>query len=104
MYVDGIGDVTAADRETLREKWESDPADDDEDDPDDPMAAFGSGWASSDDGFDMPSLGAFADPLAGLYTMNNKEPKVDKFGEPVGITHRLCRVSLAYILFRLVCV
>jgi hypothetical protein len=79
QYVAGIGDVTAADRELLREKWESGELEaapahlnysDDSDDEDDPFAALlgGSG---------------------GLYTMPKSVPKVDRYGNPIGIAPRL---------------
>ncbi|KAJ7129761.1 hypothetical protein C8R44DRAFT_777600 [Mycena epipterygia] len=72
QYVAGIGDVTAADRSSLRDKWESgeqevDPVSEAEDD--DPFAGL---------------LGG-----ANLYTMNTTVPKVDRFGDAVGITPRL---------------
>ncbi|KAJ6614316.1 hypothetical protein B0H10DRAFT_2045676 [Mycena sp. CBHHK59/15] len=73
QYVAGIGDVTAADREALRERWESgeqevDPAE--QLDDEDPFAAILGGGAS-------------------LYTMTGSVPKVDRYGEPIGITPRL---------------
>ncbi|KAJ6539274.1 hypothetical protein B0H19DRAFT_1178148 [Mycena capillaripes] len=70
QYVAGIGEVTAADRESLREKWESgeqeaaEPIDDD-----DPFAAI---------------LGG-----GGLYTMPKSVPKLDRYGQPIGVTPRL---------------
>lgn len=83
-YVQGIGDVTAIDRESLRRQWES-------------------------RGFnDAPQINqnpAFDDPLqailqglggglgAGLYTLNEPEPKIEVDGQLVGITPRLCTVS-----------
>ncbi|THG94658.1 hypothetical protein EW026_g6853 [Hermanssonia centrifuga] len=91
-YVQGIGDVTVADRDALREKWESILPDDDDDDEADPFGGFGGGWASSDDPFDLPGLAELANPLGNaLYTMQNKAPKVDRFGELVGITPRLVK-------------
>lgn len=87
-YVQGIGDVTAADREALREKWESDLGDEaepeeysdyDEDDP----------WS-------LAHLQRFADPMgggAGLYSMK-AAPKVDRQGNLVGITPRLSKVGI----------
>ncbi|KAH9951754.1 Dynamin family-domain-containing protein [Amylocystis lapponica] len=88
-YVEGIGDVTETDRESLREKWESMMPDDD----DLEGLAYGDGWASSDP-FDLPLLDALAsgNPLAGgLYSLQKKETKLDKYGEPVGVTPRLTR-------------
>ncbi|KAJ7937120.1 hypothetical protein B0H13DRAFT_2226534 [Mycena leptocephala] len=71
QYLAGIGEVTAADREMLREQWESgeqeapEPMNDD-----DPFAAI---------------LGAGGN----LYTMPTSVPKVDRYGQPVGITPKL---------------
>ncbi|KAG5716551.1 GTPase SLIP-GC [Termitomyces sp. T112] len=88
-YVQGIGEVTTADREDLRHKWESSSTfrndyDDlhdegtlaDSDDPD-PFAAI------------LDDLGC--DLGAALYSMNKPKPapKVDEYGYPVGITPRL---------------
>ena len=83
-YVQGIGDVTAIDRQALREKWES-------------------------QGFDQPEEyggNPLEDPLDvilglgdGLYTMNKPAPlKVDPYGQPTGITPRLCTVRTHQIL------
>jgi hypothetical protein len=75
QYLAGIGEVTAADREMLREQWESgeqeapEPMNDD-----DPFAAI---------------LGAGGN----LYTMPTSIPKVDRYGQPVGITPKLIAVS-----------
>lgn len=83
-YVQGIGDVTAIDREALRAKWES-------------------------QGFDQPNpydANPLEDPLdailggldgyfgAGMYSMNKPAPKVDPYGQPTGITPRLCTVRV----------
>ncbi|KAK0191014.1 hypothetical protein F5146DRAFT_1196144 [Armillaria mellea] len=72
-YVNGISSVTATDREVLRSKWESTDEELDQDDrfqldDDDPYAAI---------------LGG------GLYSMKETAPKVDVYGEAVGITPRL---------------
>ena len=87
-YVQGIGDVTAIDREALRAKWES-------------------------QGFDQPDpydANPLEDPLdailggldgyfgSGLYSMNKPAPKVDPYGQPTGITPRLCTVRVRQIL------
>lgn len=94
VYIEGVVGVTAADREALREKWES--SEGAANDDDDSMNVFSAGWASSDDPFsDLPGLAMLADPLGGgLYTMNRKAPKVDRFGELVGVTPRLVKVRL----------
>ena len=91
-YVQGIGDVTVADREALREKWESSMPDDNSDEND---------WALDDPlgmgmDYNMPglNLAGLADQILGgsLYKMAEKAPKVDKYGEPIGVTPRLIRV------------
>ncbi|KAK0468295.1 uncharacterized protein EV420DRAFT_1473993 [Desarmillaria tabescens] len=74
-YVNGISGVTATDREALRSKWQSTEVDLDQDDrfqldDDDPYAAI---------------LGG------GLYSMKETAPKVDAYGEAVGITPRLVK-------------
>ncbi|PBL02484.1 hypothetical protein ARMGADRAFT_1005847 [Armillaria gallica] len=74
-YVNGISGVTATDREALRSKWESTDEELDQDDQfqlddDDPYAAI---------------LGG------GLYSMKETAPKVDAYGEAVGITPRLVK-------------
>ena len=78
-FVQGVGNVTAIDREALRAKWES-------------------------RGFDEPEqfdANPLEDPLdailrdnfgVGLYSMNKPAPKVDSYGQPIGITPRLCTV------------
>ncbi|KAJ7179183.1 hypothetical protein C8R46DRAFT_1072781 [Mycena filopes] len=71
-YVTGIGDVTAVDRETLRDKWESGEQETEPADDDDPFSAI---------------LGNLANN--GLYTMPTYQPKVDRYGHPIGITPRL---------------
>ncbi|KAI0758261.1 Dynamin family-domain-containing protein [Irpex lacteus] len=92
VYLEGSADVTQADREALKEAWESSIPDDASDGD-----IFGAGWASSDDLLDLPGLAMLADPLGshgGLYSLNSttrKEPKVDRYGELVGVTPRLVR-------------
>ena len=89
-YVQGIGDVTVADREALRAKWESDLGYDD----DDSDTGYGLDGLD-DDPFSINNLAMLADPLGqGLYSMQKKAPKVDRYGELVGITPRLSKVSL----------
>jgi hypothetical protein len=89
-YVQGIGDVTAIDRELLREKWESGNVDRDEGSDN----GYGA-WASSDpvDPFDA-ILGGLSGGLgAELYSLNKPAPKVDAYGQPVGVAPRLALVS-----------
>ena len=82
-----------ADREALQEKWESDMMADDSDSDSD-MGVFDDGWASSDDPYDLGTMGSVFG-AGGLYTMKTKPPKapkVDRRGEPIGITPRLVKV------------
>lgn len=82
-YVQGFADVTEEDRAVLREKWESTNGGLD----DVPDFGFGGGWANSDP---MDTM----DPFADLYTLpgKTKAPKVDAYGEPVGVAPRLMKV------------
>ncbi|KAG1753960.1 uncharacterized protein EDB91DRAFT_1077623 [Suillus paluster] len=75
VCIDGIGDVTIADPETLREKWESTPQGGQEmyDDSD-----GGDNWHSS------------PDPLSTLH--HNSSLKVDARGEPIGVTPWLVKI------------
>lgn len=91
-YVQGIGDVTAIDRASLRQKWESRGFDD----PprsnanavfDDPLQAILAGLGGG--------LGA------GLYTLNEPEPKMEADGQLIGITPRLCKVSHRSLSFEI---
>ena len=80
-YVQGIGDVTATDRETLREKWESRGFDEAEQ------------YTTNEDPLDAILGGLGAGIGAGLYTLNKPAPaKVDPYGQPTGVTPRLCTV------------
>ncbi|KAG6813480.1 hypothetical protein H0H92_010505 [Tricholoma furcatifolium] len=85
-YVQGIGEVTVADREDLRQKWESsglldgnreDSDSDSDSDDDDPYAAMFGGLI---DHLDHP-----------LYSMVKPKPapKVDEYGRLIGIAPRL---------------
>ena len=93
-YVSDNGEITAADRLALREKFESAPQDDEDDEEDGMM--YGGGWASSDDpilgGLDPYALAGL--PHADLYSMNRPAPKVDTRGEAIGIMPRLTRVRM----------
>ena len=88
-YVRGIGDVTAIDREALRAKWESQGFDQpnpyDANPLEDPLDAI------------LGGLGGYFD-TGGLYSMNKPAPKVDAYGQPTGITPRLCTVRICQIL------
>lgn len=78
-YVQGIGEVTAVDRESLRAKWESGAQSDDEDD------VYGHALMDSDYSSDLDGiLGG-----GGLYSLKRSTQKVDAYGQPVGITPRL---------------
>lgn len=91
-YVQGIGDVTVADRTLLREKWESSPQEDE-----DEMDIGYGGWAGSDP-FDLPGFANLAGGLdSDLYSMNKAAPKVDQYGEPVGVTPLLTKVRRCLI-------
>ncbi|KAJ7781316.1 hypothetical protein B0H16DRAFT_1671621 [Mycena metata] len=68
-YVSGIGEVSAADREALRDKFESGEVEAEPANDDDPFAAI---------------LGG-----SGLYTMPTTVPKVDRYGQLIGVTPRL---------------
>ncbi|KAG5641399.1 hypothetical protein DXG03_005335 [Asterophora parasitica] len=90
-YVKGIGEVTVADREALRERWESSGNVDNDYDSDDDRSGSG-GWASSDDGDVDPFAAILGGKLgAELYSMHKAKstPKVDDYGNPVGISPRL---------------
>jgi hypothetical protein len=89
-YVEGVSGVTETDRATLREKWESfNPNSGDE-----PHHELGMGWLGAD-----PLI-----PLMdGLYsTKELRAPKVDSYGEPVGVTPRLVKVRPLFSSWRLV--
>lgn len=85
-YVQGIGDVTAADRESLREKWESAP----EEDNDDLMAAYAFDSDSEYDDGDMDYLRGEFSFLDMLRKMPSKVNSTAK--EATGITPRLTKV------------
>ncbi|KAG1907278.1 uncharacterized protein F5891DRAFT_940152 [Suillus fuscotomentosus] len=100
VYVDDIGDVTIADRESLREKWESTPQggegmyDDEDEDEDEDMPH----WHGSPDPMSVhlfqPYRGTMSRALmdARLFSMNNQSSlKVDARGEPIGVTPRLVK-------------
>ncbi|KAI0079668.1 hypothetical protein K474DRAFT_1683062 [Panus rudis PR-1116 ss-1] len=89
-YVQGIGDVTIADRESLRAKWESTLPEDDYDDLYDQMPGSDFEAAANFAGLNLHGLTA-------QLVQNNQplfkmvEPKVDQNGEAVGITARLIK-------------
>ncbi|KAG6872791.1 hypothetical protein C0995_006520 [Termitomyces sp. Mi166 len=89
-YVQGIGDVTSADREDLRRKWES--SSNFKNDYDDEDNGFDT-WTNSDDPDPFAAiLGDLGGSLrAALYSMNQPKPgpKVDEYGHPVGIASQL---------------
>lgn len=89
-YVQGIGDVTAADRAALREKWESSNLRTRDD------GGLENGWTIAQlagDPFDA-ILGGLGDGLgAELYALNKPAPKVDPYGQPVGVAPCLALVS-----------
>ncbi|KAI0049607.1 hypothetical protein FA95DRAFT_1556704 [Auriscalpium vulgare] len=96
QYIEVARDVTEADRATLKGKWESgyiedhddedDPMDDEDDDDDIPGYAYGK------DIFNMDMLRGIINTGKGLYGMPpSRAPKVDAYGEPVGITPRLVK-------------
>lgn len=81
-YVKGIGDITAVDREALREKWESRGLDeqprDRTQDEENPLAAV---------------LGGLGADL-GVDQYGKQIPKVNPNSQPTGVTARLCTVRL----------
>ncbi|EAU84723.2 hypothetical protein CC1G_00242 [Coprinopsis cinerea okayama7 len=86
-YVDGINDVTAADRALLQEKWESRGFNE----PEEPPAPMpGNIWADLNNDPLQDVLGRLGAGIDDLYHMNKPEPKLDANGQPVGITPRLC--------------
>jgi hypothetical protein len=99
-YVQGIGDVTAADRETLRERWESSNLHSGGD------GELGNGWGMADFGGDPfdAILGDLGGGLgAELYALKKPAPKVDPYGQPVGVAPRLALVAsqLAAVMLKL---
>lgn len=80
-YVQGIGEVTAADRESLRAQWESSPIDDGGSD------ATSQAWDENADPF------AAIEDGGNMYKIKSDLPKVDPWGEPIGVAPRLVKVS-----------
>lgn len=68
FYIESGNDVTAVDREILREKWETSFVDDEDDD-------------------DEPEMDVYGYPV-----VKEKELKCDEFGQPIGVTARLVKV------------
>ncbi len=101
-FLQGIGEVTEADRAAMREKWESSMVMEgyaaSESDPDDDPFSYvfggGAGWGSSDP-YDQHSLDDLIahgpGARSGLLSLN-KQTKVDQYGEPVGVAPRLVAV------------
>ncbi|KAG0709519.1 hypothetical protein DFH29DRAFT_869853 [Suillus ampliporus] len=90
VYVDGIGDMTIADREALREKWESIPQDVQDlslDNNEDPSVY-------SDD-LDLPD--SDVDDGQDSDDGYNSFLKVDAHGEPIGVTPRLVKEFGAHV-------
>jgi hypothetical protein len=91
-YVQGIGDVTAFDRETLREKWESVGFLDQglPDDDEDPFAQYLQ---------NHPQAHALLNQYGGYDAPNPPEQKqkLDANGDHVGITPRLCKEFSALV-------
>lgn len=96
--------MTESDRASLKEKWESGYVRNGEDgydsDEEDPYGLGGGGWDDSSDGgmdddfFQTLTNGVYGNGLGGrgLLTMEDRAPKVDAWGQPVGITPRLIKV------------
>ncbi|KAJ8590321.1 hypothetical protein M405DRAFT_897528 [Rhizopogon salebrosus TDB-379] len=88
VYVNGIGDVTAADREALRDKWESIPQGDQDLYYDDEGMLY---RGSSEDPLMVDHFRGL-DSNNRLFTMNSESSlKVDARGEPIGVTPRLVK-------------
>lgn len=90
-YVQGVGDVTSTDREALREKWESSIVDYGED-----------GQATRYRGLVNPSpsndsldaiLGLGNGLSTELYSITKPTPKVDAYGQLMGVALRLALVG-----------
>jgi hypothetical protein len=107
VYVDGIGDVTIADRESLREKWESTPqGGEGMYDSDDEGMPY---WRSSPDPMSVHPFRAFRGMMsrelmdARLFSMNNQSSlKVNARGEPIGVTPRLVKVCCLVFSIQLI--
>lgn len=80
----GIGDVTAIDRESLRAKWESRNFDE---------APAQRTNAVADDPLQVILGGLGAGLGAGLYSLDQPAVTVEADGQSVGVSHRLCMVS-----------
>lgn len=90
-YVQGIGDVTAIDRATLRDLWESTPQDNGH-----THASPGTDNSEDEDNWDVASdydpFEAILGGQNGLYTIKKKAPKVDATGQLTGVTPLLAKV------------
>ncbi|KAF9006452.1 hypothetical protein BDQ17DRAFT_284172 [Cyathus striatus] len=79
-YVQGIGDVTVADRESLRSRWASELDNDQINDDNQYGVAFNDPFQEI-----LERIGGGAE----LYALQ-EDPKLDAEGNPVGVTPRLC--------------
>jgi len=91
-YVRGAGDVTAVDREALRAKWESGNVDNDTADVDD----YYGGWATSSDPMGDIDMEKILGGSGGLYSMNKTTPKLDEYGQLLGVAPRLALVRCRF--------
>jgi hypothetical protein len=92
--VQGIGDVTITDRESLRAKWESGALDNLDDHDTNENTSSCSDWDSDDDDTFAAIIGGLGNgPGAGLYSLKKPATKVDAYGQHIGITPRLVTVS-----------
>jgi hypothetical protein len=117
QYVECAGEVTEADRSALKDKWESEFEDTDADVEYDGFEDGSDGFeddSDEDDPFQNifrlddnyrnapPVRSKHIDSLAGrtLYTLPTNAPKVDAWGEPIGITPRLNKVGSSTVTSR----
>lgn len=95
-YLQGVGEVTEADRQAMRELWESAPQD-----TEDGVAGLGADWLNSDQS-DMMELDQLLGGLGSgsLYQIHayKPAPKVNARGEPIGVTPCLTKVPIIHIV------
>ncbi|VDC06880.1 unnamed protein product [Peniophora sp. CBMAI 1063] len=100
QYLDNTAQITELDRATLKEKWESGATHDPEDDPwgltygayDDEDDGYSDDGYGALGGFGRSGINAALDSIlsgSALYTMQKSAPKVDEYGQPIGIVPRL---------------